>query len=81
MPAPLNSADSERMWRGLWEARLAVGQRVAVNRELAALSVLFNRCSIDQVKFDGINSVRMWQEPMGRRIDCDAWRTRKRQAP
>jgi integrase len=50
------------------QVRISEGHRVAVNRELAALSSLFNRC-IDWGKFDGANpgrKVKKLKEPLNR---------------
>jgi integrase len=50
------------------QARLEAGHRVAVNRELAALSNLFNRC-VEWGKFDGSNprrKVKKVKEPLTR---------------
>jgi hypothetical protein len=43
------------------QARIAVGYRVAINRELAALSVLFNR-GREWEKYEGENPVRSVKE-------------------
>ena len=50
------------------QLRISEGHRVAVNRELAALSVLFNRCR-EWKKFEGDNpvrSVKKIDEPLNR---------------
>jgi len=50
------------------QKRIAAGHRVAVNRELAAVSAMFNRC-LDWGKFEGINPVRKVErldEPLSR---------------
>ena len=50
------------------QGRIAAGHRVAINRELAALSVLFNRCR-EWKKFQGDNpvrSVKKIDEPLNR---------------
>jgi integrase len=50
------------------QARIADGHRVAINRELTALKVLFNRCR-DWKKYEGENpvrSVKQIDEPLNR---------------
>lgn len=50
------------------QMRIAEGHRVAVNRELAALSALFNRCK-EWKKFEGqspVRSVKKLDEPLSR---------------
>jgi len=50
------------------QKRIAAGHRVAVNRELAALSAMFNRC-MEWGKFEGVHPVRKVErldEPLSR---------------